>query len=88
MSLELSIHSYCAEDDTYAVNGDLKRPLDLKQINEKAKGAGRKIVFMPRLKVLVIIFDRTTVHLHANGKIVVNHAATVDAARALLAQLL
>lgn len=86
--MELSIQSYCAEDDTYVVHGDLKRPLDLQQINEKAKKAGRKIVFMPRLKVMVIVLDRTTVHLHANGKIVINHATTVAAARTLLEQLL
>ena len=86
--MELSSQSYCAEDDTYVVNGDLKRPLDLNQVNERAISAGRKVVFMPRLKVMVIIAGRTTVHVHADGRIIVNHAASVDAARALLRELL
>ena len=86
--MELAIQSYCAEDDTYVVSGDLKRPLDLAKINAQAKQAGRKTVFMPRLKVVVVIIAGTTVHLHADGRVIVNHAATAEAARALLAELL
>jgi len=82
--MDLEIYEYCAEDDTYTVQGKMPGAVELAVIEEKGKALTDKVMLMERMDVVVLIFDTVTVHIHGNGEIAVNGARSVDQAREIL----
>ncbi len=87
LDIDLSIYEYCAEDDTYTVRGQLDYEPDLGELKERAASTFSQIVEMEQLEALVIVEKDSTMHLHADGEVVVNGVQSEDEAEELLKKL-
>ncbi len=85
--LNLSIHEYCAEDDTRSVEGQAPGPVDLEELKKEAEKISSRVIMMERLGVLVVVLDSVTAHIHRNGKISINGVRSIEEARTILARL-
>ena len=85
--LNLSIHEYCAEDDTRSVEGEAPGPIDLDRLKKSAEKISSRVIMMKRLGVLVVVLDSITAHIHKNGKISINGVRSIAEAEEILARL-
>lgn len=85
----LKAHEYCAEDDSWSVQGNMPAsPSDLERIETRARSLGMKVLFLKRVQVLYVIQGRLTAQFHQNGDLLVNGAATPEDGIRFLEQLL
>ncbi|HNR94795.1 MAG TPA: hypothetical protein PKM67_10745 [Kiritimatiellia bacterium] len=87
-TLGLSIHEYCAEDDTRSVRGKFPEPVDLHALKTAAEKISTKVMLMERLQALVIPLNQGVVHIHANGDIVINRIKRLEDAEEFMEKLL
>ena len=80
----LSVREHCAEDETVTVAGRLAGPIDLVAAETSARRATPNVLRMERLGVLSVILEEATVHLHADGEVVVSGVRDEAAARRAL----
>ncbi|MFP4686511.1 MAG: hypothetical protein ACLFN5_00205 [bacterium] len=86
--IKLTRHEYCAEDDTYTLQGQSDERPDLDSIARRAEAEGHKVINMKNLNTVVVITEGPTIHFHGNGKIVVNSARDEKKVKKMLAELL
>ncbi len=86
--IELTQHEYCAEDDTYTLQAQLKNKLELDEIARKARRLGYKVINMQNLNTVVVITSGPTIHLHGNGKIVANRARDKNKVAGILKEII
>ena len=86
--LNLSIHEYCTEDDTLTVHGNSPQAPDLARLAEAAREIYPRIILMEKLKTLVIVAGKVTVHIHGNGEIVVNGVRSLEEAELILDRIM
>jgi len=84
----LSLHEYCDEDDTHTAEGNLGFEPDLDKLAEKAEKLHGKIVQMEELDTLVVLPEGPTIHIHGNGKLVLNGVSSLTEAEQLVEKLI
>jgi hypothetical protein len=83
----LSIHETCAEEGKVTVEGRAPGPLDLAGLARKAEGSFDRTMLSLNLGVLYLLRGGITVHLHADGGIVVNQVGSAAEAEEILSPL-
>lgn len=84
---DLRLHEYCAEDDRYSVHGTLVPAPDLDAVAATLQANGEQVLNLARLGTLVVVRPDATVHVHADGALVLNDVRGVEHARGLLVEL-
>ncbi len=86
---QLKAHEYCAEDDSWSVQGLMPEPpADLTIIENRARSQGLKTLFIKKVQVLYIMRGRLTAQFHLSGALFVNGASTPNEGIHFLEQLL
>ncbi len=83
----LAIHESCADEEKFTVEGKAPGGLDLAGLARKAEGVFNRAMLSEKLGVLYLIRGEITVHLHADGEIVVNRIASTAEAEDILSPL-
>ncbi|MGM0380999.1 MAG: hypothetical protein ACQEP7_03350 [bacterium] len=84
----LSLHEYCAEDDTHTAQGKLEFEPDLNRLAEAGEKKHGKVIQMEDLETLVILAEGPTIHVHGNGKLVLNGVSSLEEAQKLIEELI
>jgi len=71
-SYQLTVEEYCAEDSARSARGRLLVPVNFAKLAESARQAGEKTLQLDRLGVLLISRGNATIHIHRDGRIVIN----------------
>jgi ArsR family metal-binding transcriptional regulator len=80
----LAIHETCAEEGKVTVEGRAPGPLDLAGLARKAEGSFDRTMLSLNLGVLYLLRGGITIHLHADGGIVVNRVGSTAEAEEIL----
>ncbi len=84
----LSLHEYCDEDDTHTAEGKLDFEPDLDRLAERGEKIHGKVIHMVDLDTLVVLAEGPTIHLHGNGKLVLNGVSSLQEAENLVEEMM
>ena len=79
--IELEQHEYCAEDATYTISGELDFKPNLIELLKRARKLYDKVIDMTGLDTIVVVTDGPTIHIHGNGKVIINSAQNIEEAQ-------
>ena len=84
----LVLEEYCAEDSTFTAQGRLPYRPDLLSLSETGRKYWGRALLMEKLDVLIVLAGESSIHIHGDGRVVINGVKNLEEAESLLKRLL
>jgi len=85
---DLVLEEHCVEDSTFTAQGSLPFRPDLLSLSETGRKFWGRALLMEKLDVLIVLAGESSIHIHGDGRVIINGVKNLEEAESLLGQLL